>query len=294
MRACIYTCITGGYETLNQDTKKVKGVDLLCFTDSATITSNIWQVEHIRLLDRSDPSRSQRYLKCCPHLHPLLNQYDITIYIDNTVTINGRIEPLLRSFLASKADIGLFEHTYRSTLYEELEVIRHRRIDSDDITAKMIALASSVDSRLLVERPFWGGFIIRNMKSCSTKIFGASWFSMVLLGSKRDQLSLQAAISLSNAKVYPLHSGSSDIFRSSFHSWPSQVNRRSIAPASRQGNLPDDLIKPYAESINQEILAEKLRMEEEYVRLKTMSNRSSSARYSLRKLAVKFKNMIHG
>lgn len=294
MRTCIYTCITGDYETLNHETNKVKGVDLVCFTDSTTLTSDIWQIEHIELLDRSDPSRSQRYLKCCPHLHPLLDRYDITIYIDNTVTINGRVEPLLNDFLASKADIGLFEHTYRSSLYEELEVIRLRKINSDETTTRMVTLASSIDSKLLVERPFWGGFIVRNMKSCSTKTFGASWFSMILLGSKRDQLSLPVALSLSNAKIYPLHSTSADIFKSSFHSWPSQVNRKYIASVSHPSVMSDDLIKPYSESINQEILAEKFRMEEEYLRLKIASSHSSNARFSLRRLTARFERIING
>jgi hypothetical protein len=294
MRICIYTCITGGYETLNGETNKIKGVDLICFTESTTLASDIWQIEHIELFDRSDPSRSQRYIKCCPHLHPLLNLYDITVYIDNTVKIGGQIEPLLNNFIASDADIGLFEHTYRSSLYEELEAIRQRKINSDETTAKIIAMASSIDSKLLIERPFWGGFIIRNMKSSSTKAFGASWFSMVLLGSKRDQLSLPIALSLSNAKVYPLQSTASDIFKSSFHSWPSHVNRKSIAPASHPSIITDDLIKPYAESINQKILAEKLAMEEEYIRFKTASNRSSNAIFSLKRLAVKIKKLING
>jgi hypothetical protein len=283
MKICIYTCITGDYEELNPYTKKIQDIDLICLTDSTKITSDVWDIHEIDLIDHGNLSRSQRHAKCCPHLYSAFKNYDIVIYIDNRVTINKRVKALVEDFVESGSEIGLFTHHYRSTLYEEFEAVRQRQIDSNENVTRMFKMALELDPALLSSRPFWGGFIIRRMDRLSTHLFGVSWFCMVSLGSRRDQLSLPIALALSNLVPYQIQSSISNIFKSSFHSWPTEVRRKG-GDTSTPLNQGDNLIEPLIKEIDARLLLEKLAMEQEYVILKEHCNSTPSTASTLRYL----------
>lgn len=287
MRVCIYTCITGDYEVLNQKTEKVDNIDFICLTDSSNITSDTWEIHKIDLIDNSNPSRSQRHAKTCPHLYSALKSYDITLYIDNRVTIKDSVKALVEDFVESDRDIGLFSHHYRSTLYEEFEAVKQRQIDSQENVIRLFSMALELDPGMLASRPFWGGFILRRMDRLSTHLFGVSWFCMISLGSRRDQLSLPIALTLNSLEPYQIQSSTCNIFQSPFHSWPTEVCRKGGDP-SFSIKRGDDLTELLIKQINDLLLAEKLSMEQEYVILQEQCNVKFSTASKLKRLFNRF------
>lgn len=68
MKAVVYTCITGGYDSLKDPLVVSKDVDYICFTDNMNLISNVWHIwpipNELKLL--SDVKK-QRIVKICPH-----------------------------------------------------------------------------------------------------------------------------------------------------------------------------------------------------------------------------------
>jgi hypothetical protein len=87
-RRCIYAVLVGGYEALlEQPVAAVSGIDLLCFTDDVTQTSETWQIRPYRPVLEADLPRSSRRPKILAHEY--LQDYDVSLYIDNSVLLTS-------------------------------------------------------------------------------------------------------------------------------------------------------------------------------------------------------------
>ena len=65
---CIYTCITGNYDKLQEPLVYNKDIDYICFTDDMRIKSRYWNILSMPVELRYLPIiKQQRILKICPH-----------------------------------------------------------------------------------------------------------------------------------------------------------------------------------------------------------------------------------
>jgi len=267
MKCCVYTCITGDYEKLNDQFESMGDVDLICLTDSDSLKSKVWNVEKIKPFIVGNRHMSHRHVKCCPKDYPQLSYYDVTVYMDNRITANSLVRQACDYFIKSKSQIGLLNHSYRSSLFEEFQAVLQGKHDNPSNVSRIFDLISKNFPELLVAKPFWGGAIFRNMREEVVHTFGKTWFSLLLLGSQRDQLSLQLSLHLNNIRPLIIPE---NIFSSYFHKWPTEVGRQKVEVQ------PDAEIRPIdsavIEGINMKSINEKLILDNEIVRLKALVN----------------------
>ena len=79
-RACVYTCLIGRYEVLNEQPVAAQSkIPFLCLTDDAALQSSTWRTIKMDPVFTMDPVRSQRTLKLLPHR--FLPDFDISLYM---------------------------------------------------------------------------------------------------------------------------------------------------------------------------------------------------------------------
>ena len=94
----VYTCITGGYDTLTEPEFVSDGFDYVCFTDNVDLNSDVWEIRPLpKETDSLSQVKKQRYVKLNPHL--LLSDYDISIWVDGNVKINGDLNTFMKEYI---------------------------------------------------------------------------------------------------------------------------------------------------------------------------------------------------
>ena len=105
--------------------KKEEGYDYFLFTDQHLDdkTNNIWQILKIdekivfpNISDIKKKIKTQRFYKTHPHL--FFKDYDLSIYIDATFKIKGRLDDLLLRILTPNKSIYIPEHPVRNTIFK--------------------------------------------------------------------------------------------------------------------------------------------------------------------------------
>lgn len=233
MKCCVYTVLLGGYESLNEQPAAVRsGLPFICLTDDASLQSASWDCRTVEPLFPGDPVRSQRDLKIRPHVY--LEEYDFSVYIDNSVVLRKKPEQLL-DLLDAEAEFVLPIHSYRETVIDEfIEVARVGLDDSSRIFEQLNHYTLS-GPNILQERPWWTAILIRDHRSGRVRSMSEIWASHVMRYSRRDQLSINMAFHAAKLrpKALPI-----DNFDSELHSWPHATNRDRQARNSYLSLLP--------------------------------------------------------
>jgi len=132
LRWCIYTCITGRYDTVREPVVE-KDADYVLFTDDQSRVSkgSAWKVKPIpEELQQLDKVRQQRCVKILSH--KLLPEYDVIIWIDGRVKIEKQVKRWLESVMKKSQSQFLWmrKHTERDDIYEEALEIKRLKLDS--------------------------------------------------------------------------------------------------------------------------------------------------------------------
>lgn len=210
----------GGYETLlEQPAALSSNVDFVLFTDvNSPPVRGDWNVVQVPPRFPNDQVRSARYLKTIGH--PILDEYDETVWIDNRVVLREPFEGLFS--LLDGVDIALPIHSYRSTVRDECsEVVT---LGYDDPERVRAAYRFVVDKGFEYSQPLWTGLMVRkrndSMRECMRL-----WMDYILLMSRRDQLSINVALHEAGVAVrtYVLDNSESE-----YHRWahPASIGRR--------------------------------------------------------------------
>jgi hypothetical protein len=232
-RLCVYTALLGGYENLNEQHMALQSkIPFICLTDDPDLRSETWQMRVVPSVLSMDPGRSQRDLKMRPHVH--LSDFDITLYIDNSVLLTQPPERVFERYLRTSA-FCLSHNSYQSTVLEEfLEVVR-RGLDDQNRVFEQLNHYSLDCPEVLEERPYWGGVLLRDHRDPKVRAVLDRWYAHVLRYSRRDQLSVNVAFRQSGLtpEVMEITNVSSW-----FHSWPHIVGRHQGGGASISAALP--------------------------------------------------------
>ncbi len=116
-RVVIYTALFGDYDELPESIKP-HGVDCICFTDQAALSSEMWKIVYV---DSSEflPNVLNRRYKFLPHEY--LREYDYSIYVDANIAIVG--SPLsLFDELDDQHPIAMYRHPFRDNLFDEAKI----------------------------------------------------------------------------------------------------------------------------------------------------------------------------
>ena len=196
-KICVYTCITGDYDNL-QELQEIEKMDYYCFTNNYNIKSNTWKVIYI---EDSKLSNIQLARKIKILGHPIVNEYDIAVWIDGSIRFDRSIIEFITEYLREEDVFSAFKHSSRNNIKEECyECIRMRKETKNNIRRILSFYEKEnydfnnglIESGVYIKRP-------KNEKVIETMNL---WFQMILKYSHRDQLSFNYCISKTKMPVH--------------------------------------------------------------------------------------------
>jgi GT2 family glycosyltransferase len=198
-KIAIYTAVSGGYDSGKLPEKLDSRFDYILFTDVPATDTGVWQVRPITYF-HEDKARAARFVKVHPHL--LLEDYDMAIWIDSNIMMLGDIYGLVERFLSSGKGVAAVPHPLRKSIYEELDACTQCQKDDPEIMRQQIAhlRAMGFEHDDLIE----SGFMMFNLKDGRVGSFLDLWWTEIDRFSRRDQLSLNFALSESGLDWYRL------------------------------------------------------------------------------------------
>ncbi|MFG1344168.1 glycosyltransferase domain-containing protein [Xanthobacter autotrophicus DSM 431] len=239
-RACVYTCLMGGYEALNeQPVAASSAMDFICFTDDPDLASDTWRIVRVTPVLPSDPVRSQRVVKLSPQ--ELLPDYDVSLYIDNSISLLAPPEEILACYLTPRTLAAIPGHSFRASIADEfLEILRLGYDDAGRILEQLNHYRL-FHPQVLDEVPFWSGLMIRRHHDPKVVAAMRLWLTHVMRYSRRDQVSGPLAYHLAGLEVERL---AMDNRESWCHRWPViQKRDRSAFPFSAElSQLPPEIL----------------------------------------------------
>jgi hypothetical protein len=186
MEKIIYTALAGKKSIVRQPWKIDKGWRYICFTDQGEEDiPDPWEVWPLKKISE-DPNRNAKQYKILPHR--FLPGNSINIWMD----ANFRIKESLDTLISDKG-LVLFKHFERNCLYDEAEICKSMNLDNPSI----------IDSQINRYReegfpenfgPFPECGIQIRKNSPLNKTFLEFWWSEVIKGSRRDQLSFMYSV----------------------------------------------------------------------------------------------------
>ena len=220
MRFCVYTALIGDYEDLNeQPVSKQSNIPFICFTDSETLTSDSWEVRKIDPLFGMDPIRSQRDIKIRPHR--FLDEYDVSIYIDNSILLTETPEKILESYYKN-LPFCLAKHSFRNKVIDEFLLVVKFGLDDSMRVFEQLNHYMLLYPKIMQNQPLWGGFLLRDHRNPLVREMGERWAAHVNRYSRRDQLSMNVCFAECGLEPQVI---TIDLYKSWFHSWPHTPRR---------------------------------------------------------------------
>ena len=237
----VYRALIGGYERLHEEVMAHESdIPFICFTDDPTLTSDTWRIVLHEPRSPRDLTRSARALKILGH--PALDDYDETVWVDNTVALKQPPDELFDTWLAD-ADVAAPLHSFRRSVLSEAEAIIDGGLDDFARVYEQMTHYLATNAAVLEENPHWTGMLARRRTEASASAMQI-WWEDVLRYSRRDQLSFNWAMRSAGVKVrsVPLEN-----LKSAWHAWPVAAGR---APG-RQGSGLREALRPPAGRIGE-------------------------------------------
>ncbi|MEN0129210.1 MAG: glycosyltransferase [Brevundimonas sp.] len=220
-RRCVYTALFGGYERPNpQPAFAGDDIDKILFTDDPELRSDDWEVRVVPRVLPADPGRSSRWAKVLPHR--ALPEYDVSLYIDNSVRLAKAPSVVLDHLLPEGVSFGLVAHSYRGPVADEMDAVAAVKFDDPARIREQAEHYGLIAPEALTAQTLWGGMLARRHHDPLVVEAMETWWAQILRYSRRDQLSLPFA--LRSAGLVPLvHE--LDNWSSELHEWPISLDR---------------------------------------------------------------------
>lgn len=187
----IYTCITGGKDTLIED--QPKGYKYIAFTDFP-LKSDTWEIR--RSYERfKDDRRNSRIQKILAHKY-IDTEY--SIYIDGNIRLIEDPKKLIEKHLKDH-DIAVFKHPTRNCIYDEAIECAKRGLDLEDVIIGQVKDYSKNEypkDKGLCEC----GVIFRRHNDKVEKLNNA-WWAEYCVHSRRDQISFMYAVDRTATRI---------------------------------------------------------------------------------------------
>lgn len=185
----VYTCITDGYDCLDDPTVVSSDFDYVCFTDSITkYNGNVWSLRPIPdELKSLTAVKQQRIIKICPHKY--LPDYDLSVWVDANIDILIDMDKFLMSNCSDESkSVFMPYHPTRDCIYKEGPAcVKYKKETKDVVDSLMTRYKKEgfPDNYGLVQ----SGIIIRRHNDPYCVSLMDLWAKEVVTNSHRDQLS---------------------------------------------------------------------------------------------------------
>jgi len=182
-----YTCLFGRYDFIGTPNEElVKKFNFYIITNQNHKSFNNWKKIYIKknFLNNFLLSRFYKF-----YFHKKIKKYDYSVYFDANVHLKNNFFELLNKFINSNKEIGLFKHSSRKNIYQELDVnLVNKNITkiSKEKILKFYTKKKYISFNDLTENCV----ILR--KHNSKKLIKAMncWWRLLRFFVKRDQISL--------------------------------------------------------------------------------------------------------
>lgn len=200
--AVIYTCVSGGYESIIPVADPVPGVDMVLFTDNPNAVAPDGFQTRLSNYIHPQPVRTARFVKTHPHIW--FQDHDYAIWCDSNVHFYGDLSEYIDRLEASGADCLFIAHPVRESIKDEANELIEKRILQDRELAEKQVQRYLKDENLLHARMIESNFFICKPKLAKTAKFMNTWWSEINKYTHRDQLSINYAIEQAKIKWEPL------------------------------------------------------------------------------------------
>lgn len=188
----VYTCITGGYDTLIDPKKTDECFDYVCFTDDKNLQSKVWEIRPMpKDVEELDNCRKQRFVKINPHI--VLPEYDLSIWVDGNIEIKDTLTDFVENNNKDGVSIFIPKHPYRKCIYEESEACKRLKKDKDSIIDEQTNSYKKEGMPSNYGLPQSNIIIRKHHDETCIKLMEAWWYE-VKNKSLRDQLSFTYAL----------------------------------------------------------------------------------------------------
>lgn len=213
-KICLYTCVTGNYDSLKELEQKEKNIDYYCFTNDRGLKSKTWNVIYVEN-DSLDDITLARKIKILGH-EIISENYEISVWIDGAFLIRNSINEFLNNYCdLDNYDFAVPIHHERKNVYQEIvEVVKKGResLNNARKIQKFLEKEDFKNSNGLYET----GILVRRHNKQIVKKAMKLWFSLILKYSRRDQISLPYSIGKSGLKVKPIRM---NVFDNKYFEW---------------------------------------------------------------------------
>ena len=194
-KICVYTCITGNYDDLQEIKKKEKGIDYYCFTNNKNVHSNSWEVIYIEDNELSNLTLARK-VKILGN--DIINKYDIALWMDGSSQFRKPIKDFIKKYFTKDDIFTAFKHGERDNIKEEcFECVRMRKEQKSKVKRLLKFYKEEnynfdnglIESTVFIKRPQ----VIETMEM---------WFSMLKEYSNRDQLTFNYCLTKTKMPVH--------------------------------------------------------------------------------------------
>ena len=209
--------VSGGYDSIKPPETLHDDVDYILYTDSPVNSYGIYDVRPLPY-HQHEPTRMARYIKT--NLDRFTKGYDYAIWMDANIMPVKDIDPLIKSFIASKKPIAAIPHPQRNSVYQEEIEIKKRSKDNPAVVSEQIQYLRSekLEHNDLIE----SNFMMFDLRNKGLGVFFREWWRVLDRYSRRDQLGLNYAMQSAGLEWHrifkkPVNTRTSDYFAITGH-----------------------------------------------------------------------------
>ena len=207
VKTSLYTCANLAYDQIFSPVVPTPGVDPVLFSDRRPRFVSGWNWRpRTEEMAKLNPTLANRHAKFFPMR--IFPDADYSIYIDANQLVIADLTPLLREFIASDADIGLFPHSKRTDIYSEFEFCKEvGKIRPPDYALGAEQMDFYRSEGLPEEHCFTENAIIfrrhgrGEARGEALEAAMQLWWDQLARFTKRDQLSLPYVLDRAKLKV---------------------------------------------------------------------------------------------
>jgi O-antigen biosynthesis protein len=171
--------------------------DYFCFSDQKINTHSLWKLCKSPYY-HSEPARIARYIKM--HLNSLFSEYDAVIWCDANIRFDNSVYTIFDDFMSSDFDASFIKHPHRDCIYEEANACMKLGKDNSSIIQSQMQRYKNENIKENIGM-FETGLYFIKPKNKNVNEFYNAWWKEIVIGSRRDQLSVVPAIESSTLKV---------------------------------------------------------------------------------------------
>jgi len=178
----VYSAITGNRDFL-RDEQVTDGADFICFTDNASLRSNVWEIRKACNLF-NDSNRNAKMHKVLAHKY--LRNYKYSLWIDGNLNLKVPVKSLIEKYLVS-ADLALYKHHEFTCMYNEVGHCISRKLDNVDNMEDQVNYYKNLGYPS--NHGLFECSIILRHHTFETEELNNYWWTEICRYSKRDQSS---------------------------------------------------------------------------------------------------------